>query len=311
MRDAKLRHREPARPEQQENHGCEDEPERLVGRHGRTIWGVSSARAMVQSQAVACAMLMPGGTAHEADRLFYFFFGSVYANLSVMRIGMLADKAGLSVRWRPFNVRTVMKENNVALRTEALKVPYMWRDIERRAATHGLAFVPPPVCRPTPSFCTIWWLARRARWLGRGLHRCELQGLDRGPHAARRSPQRWRMCWSLWANTRQRPSRRRRARRWRSTMRTRRRPPAAGIFGSPSFVVDAKCSGATTGWKRRLPGPRGTTGCRPPPCSRFVSTRQPCAPNSPWKDRQLPSSLRRKFHCRRLPPWAATARTIA
>ncbi len=32
---------------------------------------------------------------------FFYFFGSVYAYLSVMRIGMLADKAGLSVRWRP------------------------------------------------------------------------------------------------------------------------------------------------------------------------------------------------------------------
>jgi 2-hydroxychromene-2-carboxylate isomerase len=81
---------------------------------------------------------------------FFYFFGSVYAYLSVMRIGRLAADAGVSVRWRPFNVRTVMKENNVALRTEALKVPYMWRDIERRAATHGLPFVPPPVWPTDP-----------------------------------------------------------------------------------------------------------------------------------------------------------------
>ena len=81
---------------------------------------------------------------------FFYFFGSVYAYLSVMRIGAMAAKAGVSVRWRPFNVRTVMKENNVALRSEALKVPYMWRDIERRAATHGLAFVPPPVWPTDP-----------------------------------------------------------------------------------------------------------------------------------------------------------------
>jgi len=81
---------------------------------------------------------------------FFYFFGSVYAYLSVMRIGELAAAAGVSIRWRPFNVRTVMKENNVALRTEALKVPYMWRDIERRAATHGLTFVPPPVWPTDP-----------------------------------------------------------------------------------------------------------------------------------------------------------------
>jgi 2-hydroxychromene-2-carboxylate isomerase len=81
---------------------------------------------------------------------FFYFFGSVYAYLSVMRIRPLADAAGIAVRWRPFNVRTVMKENNVALSAEALKVPYMWRDIERRAATHGLTFVPPPVWPTDP-----------------------------------------------------------------------------------------------------------------------------------------------------------------
>ena len=54
---------------------------------------------------------------------FFYFFGSVYAYLSVMRIGRLADAAGLTVRWRPFNVRTLMEENNVAMRTEALKIP--------------------------------------------------------------------------------------------------------------------------------------------------------------------------------------------
>ncbi len=31
---------------------------------------------------------------------FYYFFGSVYAYLSVMRIRALADAAGVSVRWR-------------------------------------------------------------------------------------------------------------------------------------------------------------------------------------------------------------------
>lgn len=97
---------------------------------------------------------------------FFYFFGSVYAYLSVMRIGKLADAAGLTVRWRPFNVRTVMKENNVALRTEALKVPYMWRDIERRAATHGLTFVPPPVWPTDPELLhnLVGSLAARDGW---------------------------------------------------------------------------------------------------------------------------------------------------
>jgi 2-hydroxychromene-2-carboxylate isomerase len=70
---------------------------------------------------------------------FYYFFGSVYAYLSVMRMRPLAAEAGVSVRWRPINVRPLMKENNVALRSEAAKVKYMQRDFERRAALHGLA----------------------------------------------------------------------------------------------------------------------------------------------------------------------------
>jgi 2-hydroxychromene-2-carboxylate isomerase len=75
---------------------------------------------------------------------FFYFFGSGYAYLSVLRIAGLAERAGVTVRWRPFNVRPLMRENNVMLRDEAQKVRYLWRDIERRAALHGLPFVKPP-----------------------------------------------------------------------------------------------------------------------------------------------------------------------
>lgn len=81
---------------------------------------------------------------------FYYFFGSAYACLSARRIGALADAAGVAVTWRPFNVRPLMQENNVALRTEMRKVKYIWRDIERRSALHGLAYVKPPVWPTDP-----------------------------------------------------------------------------------------------------------------------------------------------------------------
>jgi 2-hydroxychromene-2-carboxylate isomerase len=81
---------------------------------------------------------------------FFYFFGSCYAYLSVMRIGPLAREAGVEVRWRPFNVRTVMAENNIALRTQVAKVDYMWRDLERRAATHGVPFVRSPIWPTDP-----------------------------------------------------------------------------------------------------------------------------------------------------------------
>jgi 2-hydroxychromene-2-carboxylate isomerase len=43
-----------------------------------------------------------------------------------------------------------MRENNVMLRDEAQKVRYLWRDIERRAALHGLPFVKPPIWPTEP-----------------------------------------------------------------------------------------------------------------------------------------------------------------
>lgn len=81
---------------------------------------------------------------------FFYFFGSVYAYPSVLRIADLAEKVGVQVQWRPVNVRPLMRENNVMLRDEAQKVRYMWRDIERRAAWHGLPFVKPPVWPTEP-----------------------------------------------------------------------------------------------------------------------------------------------------------------
>jgi 2-hydroxychromene-2-carboxylate isomerase len=112
---------------------------------------------------------MRGSTVERPDMKqidFFYFFGSGYAYLSVMRIADLAARDGVHVRWRPFNVRTVMKENNVALRSEALKVKYMWRDIERRAASHGVPFVKPPIWTTDPDLLAnrVGIVAARDGW---------------------------------------------------------------------------------------------------------------------------------------------------
>lgn len=76
---------------------------------------------------------------------FFFFPGSTYTWLSVMRIEALAALRGVPVRWRPFNVRAIMQEmDNRFLQGKPLKYRYMWRDIERRAALHGLDWNGPP-----------------------------------------------------------------------------------------------------------------------------------------------------------------------
>jgi 2-hydroxychromene-2-carboxylate isomerase len=76
---------------------------------------------------------------------FFFFYGSTYTYLTAMRIERLASEAGVKVRWRPFNVRAIMiEQNNIPFRGKPVKSKYMWRDIERRAARHGIQFIRPP-----------------------------------------------------------------------------------------------------------------------------------------------------------------------
>jgi 2-hydroxychromene-2-carboxylate isomerase len=83
---------------------------------------------------------------------FFFNFGSTYSYLTIMRLEQEAVKAGVVVRWRPFNVRKLFVEQaNIPFPKEkAAKVAYMWRDIERRAVRFGLEWngIPPyPVDR--------------------------------------------------------------------------------------------------------------------------------------------------------------------
>lgn len=77
---------------------------------------------------------------------FFFNYGSTYSYLTIMRLEKLAAQAGVSVCWRPFNVRTLfVEQNNIPFRDKPLKAAYMWRDIERRAAKFGIEWggIPP------------------------------------------------------------------------------------------------------------------------------------------------------------------------
>jgi 2-hydroxychromene-2-carboxylate isomerase len=72
---------------------------------------------------------------------FFFFYGSTYTYLTAMRIERVAAEAGIRLRWRPFDVRAIMiEQNNIPFRGKPVKMAYMWRDIERRAARYGLPF---------------------------------------------------------------------------------------------------------------------------------------------------------------------------
>ena len=77
---------------------------------------------------------------------FWFSTGSTYTYLAVSRLPALAAAQGVRFNWRPFSVRAIMREqNNTPFAGKPVKMAYMWRDIERRAAMYGLAAkVPAP-----------------------------------------------------------------------------------------------------------------------------------------------------------------------
>lgn len=71
---------------------------------------------------------------------FWYSVGSTYSYLTIMRLPEVEETSGVTFRWRPFNVRHVMVEqNNVPFKDKPVKAAYMWRDIERRAEQYGLS----------------------------------------------------------------------------------------------------------------------------------------------------------------------------
>ena len=78
---------------------------------------------------------------------FWFSIGSTYTYLSVTRLKEVSQKTGASFSWQPFSVRKIMREmDNIPFPpNKQTKVEYMWRDIERRARGYGFgANVPAP-----------------------------------------------------------------------------------------------------------------------------------------------------------------------
>src|SRR5690348_13199234 len=75
---------------------------------------------------------------------FFFFYGSIHTYLSVMRIETLAAPAGTAIRWRPFNLRAILiEQNNTAFARNPVRLAYNWRDIQRRSRHMGVPFAGP------------------------------------------------------------------------------------------------------------------------------------------------------------------------
>jgi 2-hydroxychromene-2-carboxylate isomerase len=77
---------------------------------------------------------------------FWFTMGSTYTCLSALRIPQVEQTTGVTIRWRPFNLRKILQEmKHTPFADKPSKCAYMWRDIERRAAMYGI-----PVQVPAP-----------------------------------------------------------------------------------------------------------------------------------------------------------------
>jgi 2-hydroxychromene-2-carboxylate isomerase len=77
---------------------------------------------------------------------FWFTMGSTYSYLSVMRLADVERSTGVTFRWRPFHLLLILQEmKHIPFADKPAKSQYMWRDIARRAAMHGL-----PATLPAP-----------------------------------------------------------------------------------------------------------------------------------------------------------------
>lgn len=101
---------------------------------------------------------------------FWFEFGSTYTYLTVARIARTAARAGVEVRWRPFLLVPLLVQAGLPegpFLPFPNKMAYMWRDLERRAAEHGLAYARPsryPV-EDTLGSARLAYLGAREGWV--------------------------------------------------------------------------------------------------------------------------------------------------
>lgn len=81
---------------------------------------------------------------------FFYFPASTDTYLTVNRIAALAAKSQITVRWRPYNLRAILRETGVVpYPAGTAKSRYMWKVLARQAAIRGIAF--PPTPPPYPS----------------------------------------------------------------------------------------------------------------------------------------------------------------
>jgi 2-hydroxychromene-2-carboxylate isomerase len=124
---------------------------------------------------------------------FWFEFASTYSYPAAMRIAGRAEAEGVDVRWRPFLLGAVFKQQGLPLDSPFNRQPakgrYMWRDVERTCADLGLAFRrPEPFPQPSILAARIAIIGMQNDWgqdFARAVYRAEFgRGLNIGSRGA-------------------------------------------------------------------------------------------------------------------------------
>ena len=77
---------------------------------------------------------------------FWFEFASTYSHVAAQRIEAVARAAGVSVVWKPFLLGPIFRKqgwNDSPFNIYPAKGVYMWTDMERQCAKHGVPFRKP------------------------------------------------------------------------------------------------------------------------------------------------------------------------
>jgi 2-hydroxychromene-2-carboxylate isomerase len=87
-----------------------------------------------------------GGALNTASVEFWFEFGSTYSYLSAARIESVAAAVGVPVLWEPFLLGPIFAEqgwDDSPFNVYPAKGRYMWRDVERLCAKYRIPFARP------------------------------------------------------------------------------------------------------------------------------------------------------------------------
>jgi len=173
---------------------------------------------------------------------FWFSIGSTYSYLTVSRIDALADTRGHQVVWRPFNVRQVFQAlGYTPFADKPNKLAYMWRDLERRAQKLGVEWsrIPPYPLPELERANRLAVLGAREGWapayVRAAYERWFLHG-ERPGEAANMSA----ALSAAGVDAEAIMARADAADLVQALDEATQHADAAGVFGSPSFVVDGE-----------------------------------------------------------------------